>query len=63
MCTDSRTHPPFLILICRDVSELSEDTKFVLQSLQYGLHNKEQREGGSPAEAADTVKMFLMVER
>lgn len=52
-----------MITLCWEVSELSEDMKFALQSLQCGLHNKAQDERGNPAETADTAKMLFIIER
>lgn len=61
--TDPWTCPPCIITLCWEVSELSEDMKFALQSLQYGLHNKAQDERGNPAEPADTAIMLFIIER
>lgn len=59
----SHLYRPLDIILCWEVSEPSEDMKFELQSLQYGLHNKAQDERGNPAETADTAKMLFIIER
>lgn len=63
ICTNPWTCPPSLITLCWEVAELSEDRKFALQSLQYGLHNKVEDERGNPAETADTAKMLFIIGR